>query len=179
MTLDGIIQRYRRWILARRGVAIDKACYVHSFVSVGEWPPIHPPKAIQIGAECELGRGVELNPWGGRIRLGRRVFLGPYVIIYGHGGVDIGDHSLVGMHCRILSSNHAVPPRDKVIRNEPDIPLRTIIGRDCWLGAGVTVLGGIEIGDGCVVGAGAVVTKNLPPYSIASGVPAQITGQRQ
>ena len=55
----------------------------------------------------------------------------------------------------------------------------TRIGADVWLGAGVTVLGGVTIGDGCVVGAGAVVTRDLPPYAIAVGVPARVTGSRR
>lgn len=178
MTLAGLIQRYRRWRLGARGVSVDRSCYVHALVSVGKWPRVHQPKAVQIGPECELSRGVELNPWGGSIRLGRRVFVGPYVIIYGHGGVEIGDHCLISMHCSIVSSNHTIAARDTIIRNEPDIPMATKIGRDCWLGAGVRILGGVKIGNGCVVGAGAVVAKDLPPYSIAVGVPARVIGGR-
>src|SRR5262249_43105640 len=136
MTLNGLIQRYRRWRLGQRGVVVDRSCFVHGYVSVGAWPRVHAAGAIRVGPECELGPGVELNPWGGHIHLGRRVFLGPYVVIYGHGGVDIGEHSLIAMHCRVLSSNHMVPARDRLIRNEPDVPLPTKIGRDCWLGAG-------------------------------------------
>jgi serine acetyltransferase len=179
MTLPGLIQRYRRWTLARRGVPLDRSCFVHDLVSVGAWPRVHPAGSIVVSSECELSQGVELNPWGGSIRLGRRVFLGPYVVIYGHGGVEVGDQTLISMHCSILSSNHAVPPTDAIIRNQPDIKLPTSIGRDCWLGAGTRVMGGVTIGDGCVVGAGAVVTKDLPPYSIALGVPARVVGQRK
>jgi acetyltransferase-like isoleucine patch superfamily enzyme len=179
MTLSGLVQRYRRWKLAERGVVVDRSCYVHPLVSVGDQPRVHPRNAIQIDPECELGRGVELNPWGGRIHLGRQVFLGPYVVIYGHGGVEISDHCLIAMHCCILSSNHTIPPRSEIVRHKPDIFLPTKIGRDCWLGAAVTVLGGVQIGDGCVIGAGAVVTKDMPPYSIANGVPARVVGQRK
>jgi acetyltransferase-like isoleucine patch superfamily enzyme len=106
------------------------------------------------------------------------VFIGPQVVIYGHGGVEIGDDTLISMHCCILSSNHTVPAAAKKIRDQPDLLLPTKIGRDVWLGAGVKVLGGVTIGDGCVVGAGAVVTRDLPPYSIAMGVPARVTGRR-
>jgi acetyltransferase-like isoleucine patch superfamily enzyme len=151
---------------------------VGALVSVGPNPRVHPVDAIIVEPGCELGQGVELNPWGGRIRLGKRVFVGPYVVVYGHGGVEIGENTLISMHCRILSSNHTVPPRDAIIRNERDILLPTKIGRDCWLGAGVTVLGGVEVGDGCVVGAGTVVTKNLPSHSISHGVPARVVGER-
>ena len=90
----------------------------------------------------------------------------------------IGKDTLISMHCRILSSNHTIPPPGTVIRSKPDQPRATRIGRDVWLGAGVTVLGGVTIGDGCVVGAGAVVTHDLPPHSIALGVPARVVQQR-
>lgn len=178
MTLQGLMQRYRHWSFARRGVAVDRTVVIHGRVSVAVWPRVHAPGAIQIGPGCELGLGTELNPWGGHIHIGRRVFFGPYVVIYGQGGVEVGDDSLVSMHCCILSSNHSIPSRDKVIRDEPNILLPTKIGRDCWLGAGAKILGGVHIGDGCIVGAGAVVTQNLPPYSIAVGVPAKVVGCR-
>lgn len=133
---------------------------------------------IVIGPQAWMERGVVLHAYGGHIALGADVMLGPYVVIYGHGGVDIGDATLISMHCRILSSNHAIPPLGTDIRSQPDVLKPTRLGRDVWLGAGVTVLGGVTIGDGCVVGAGAVVTRDLPPGSIALGVPARVTGQR-
>ena len=133
---------------------------------------------IELGDECGLAGGNILHPYGGVIRLDRNVFLGPGVLIYGHGGVTIGEGSLIAMHCRILSSNHTVAPVGTLIRSQPDVLLPTKIGRDVWLGAGVTVLGGVTLGDGCIVGAGAVVTKDLPPGAIAHGVPAVIQGGR-
>lgn len=136
------------------------------------------PGRIALGRCCELEIGVVLHAYGGQIAVGENVFLGPYSVVYGHGGVVIGDHTLISMHCRILSSNHSVPPLGQTIRSQPDELLPTRIGRDVWLGAGVTVLGGITIGDGCVVGAGAVITKDLPPGSIAHGVPAAVRDHR-
>jgi acetyltransferase-like isoleucine patch superfamily enzyme len=135
--------------------------------------------AIDVAPDCQFSRGVIVHAYGGRVRVGGNVFLGPYVVIYGHGGVEIGEHTLISMHCRILSSNHTVPARDLLIRSQPDVLLPTRIGRDVWLGAGVTVLGGVTIGDGCVVGAGAVVTRDLPPGAIALGVPAVVVRQRE
>ena len=178
MTPAGIIQRYRRWQLARGGVAVDRSCRLGPSISLGPTGKIRPPGVLEIGPESELSIGVELDPWGGRIQIGRRVFLGPYVVIYGHGGIEIGDYSLISMHCCIMSSNHTIPGRAEIIRNQPDILLGTKIGRDVWLGAGVKVLGGVTIGDGSVVGAGAVVARDLPPYSISIGVPARPIGQR-
>jgi acetyltransferase-like isoleucine patch superfamily enzyme len=133
---------------------------------------------ISLGPRCHLETGVVLHAYGGEISLGKNVFIGPYAVVYGHGGVTVGDDTLVSMHCRILSSNHTIPPLDRHIRWEPDVLKPTRIGRDVWLGAGVTVLGGVTVGDGCVVAAGAVVTKDLAPGSLARGVPAVVYGMR-
>lgn len=133
---------------------------------------------ISIGKAAEFQCGAVLRAYGGRIRLSRNVFIGPYVVIYGHGGVEIGDDTLISMHARILSSNHTVPEIGKNIRAMEDRRLPTRIGRDVWLGAGVTVLGGVTIGDGCVVGAGSVVATDLESGSIAVGVPARLQKMR-
>ena len=178
MTVPGLIQRWRRWRLARRGLQLDRSCYVGPGVSLGpdNVPPLN--DAVKVADSCELNQGVELNTFGGSIRIARRVWLGPYVVIYGHGGVEIGESTLVSMHCTILSSNHAIPPKDTPIRHVPDTLLPTRIGRDVWIGANAVILGGVTIGDGCVVGAGAVVTRSLPAYSVATGVPAKVLRQR-
>jgi carbonic anhydrase/acetyltransferase-like protein (isoleucine patch superfamily) len=161
-----------------RGVDISPGCTLAPGVRLQRGVRDGRPGPIALGAGCRLEDGALLWAWGGKISLGTNVFLGPYVVIYGHGSVEVGDDTLVSMHCRILSSNHAVPPPSTPIRTQPDVLLPTKIGRDVWLGAGVTVLGGVTIGNGCVVGAGAVVTKDLPPNSIAVGVPARVVGQR-
>ena len=133
---------------------------------------------IRIGDQGWIEKGTVLWAFDGSIRTGTNVFLGPYVTIYGHGGVEIGDQTLVSMHATILSSNHTVPGREKEIRAQPDILLPTKIGRDVWIGAHAVILGGVTIGDGCVIGAGSVVTKDLPAYSIAVGVPANVVRSR-
>lgn len=167
-----------RWLRVR-GHAVDATARIASGVVLQRGvSPQSAPGTIEVGARCELDRGVVLHAWGGQIRLAPRVVLGPYAVVYGHGGVEIGEASLISMHCRILSSNHGVPPPGVEIRSQPDVRLPTRIGKDVWLGAGVTVLGGVTIGDGCVVGAGAVVAHDLPPYTVSVGIPARVIRQR-
>lgn len=133
---------------------------------------------IALGESCWIEQGAVLWAFDGSIELGPSVFIGPHAVIYGHGGVTIGERTLVSMHCCIVSSNHGVPAAGVPIRDQPDLLLPAKIGRDCWLGAGAIVLGGVTLGEGCVVGAGSVVTKDLPPNSIAVGTPARVIGQR-
>ena len=169
---------WRARMTSLTGVVVGKGVRIGSGSEVSLGPAAARRGVIELGNFTHLEYGVLIHPYGGRVALGRNVFIGPYTVIYGHGGVEIDDDTLISMHCRILSSNHTVAPVGTDIRSQPDISLPTRIGRDVWLGAGVTVLGGVIIGDGCVIGAGAVVTKNLPPNSIAIGVPAQVMRHR-
>lgn len=163
---------WRRLWLQCQGVSIGRG-------EIGAGVRARPGRGrIAIGAECTLEPGTILDAYHGSIDIARWVFIGPYTVIYGHGGVTIGEGSLIAMHCRIVSSNHTLSPIGTPVRSQPDVLLPTKIGRDVWLGAGVTVLGGVTIGDGCIVGAGAVVTKDLPPGSIAFGTPAVVKGYR-
>jgi serine acetyltransferase len=142
---------------------------------------LHNPAArgvIKLGDGAWLERGVVLWAFNGSINLQRNVFLGPYVTIYGHGGVEIGEETLVSMKATILSSNHAIPELGKVIRQQPDELLPTKIGRDVWIGANAVILGGVTIGDGAVVAAGAVVTKDVEAGAIVAGVPARVIRRR-
>lgn len=157
---------------------LDPSCFISRQVLAQLGFANGSPGKISLSPQVKLEQGVILQAWGGNITIKDNVFIGPYTVIYGHGGVTIGQDSLIAMHCRILSSNHTIPERSQHICWQPDILMPTTIGKDVWLGAGVTVLGGVTIGDGCVVGAGAVVTKDLPPYSIAMGVPAKVVNTR-
>ena len=170
------LRRRRLRLLGAEGIASPR--YLESGISSRRGHDGSGPGRVRIGEGAWIERGVVLHAFGGSTELGKNVFLGPYAVIYGHGSVVIGDDSLVSMHCRIHSSNHAMPSRNTLIRSQPDFLLSTRIGRDVWLGAGVTVLGGVWIGDGCIVGAGAVVTKDLPAFSVAWGVPACVTARR-
>jgi acetyltransferase-like isoleucine patch superfamily enzyme len=179
MTIAGMIQRWRRWKLARRGLRLDRSCYVGPAVSLGFDTATKISGTVEVGDACELNQGVELNPWGGSIRIARRVWLGPYVVIYGHGGVEIGEQTLISMHCAVLSSNHAIPPKGTLIRDVPDELLPTKIGRDVWISANAVILGGVTIGDGAVIAAGAVVNRDVEAGAVVAGVPARLVRKRE
>jgi acetyltransferase-like isoleucine patch superfamily enzyme len=171
-------QRARYFYLSNLGIEIDKSSLISSNTVINLGFLNGQKGSIKIASKVHINHGVTLDAWGGSITINENVFIGPYTVIYGHGGVRIGKDTLISMHCRILSSNHMIPDQNSHIRWKPDILLPVTIGEDVWLGAGVTILGGVTVGDGCVVGAGAVVTKDLPPYSVALGVPAKVVKTR-
>lgn len=129
--------------------------------------------------KTKISFGSAIKCYGGSVLISKNTFIGEYVIIYGHGGVEIGSNTLIAMHTCILSSNHTIPSKNEKIRYNPDILLPTKIGSDVWVGANCTILGGVNIGDGAVIGAGSVVTKDVPPYAIVVGNPAKVIKDRE
>lgn len=151
---------------------------------IGHWVVLRPRHGsnrgtIRLGRGCEIQDGARLETWGGSIELQENTFVGPYVVIYGHGGVRIGKDCLISMHCRILSSNHTIPPVGTPIRSMPDVLKPTVIEDDVWLGAGATVLAGVRLHQGAIIGAGAVVAHDIPANAIAVGVPAKVICYRR
>jgi carbonic anhydrase/acetyltransferase-like protein (isoleucine patch superfamily) len=171
----------RKMRLSARGAEFLGRAFVERHVDVDLGERWGKRGRIVIGDAAHLSIGVVLHcfGFGGTIAIDENVFLGPYSVIYGQGGVHIGRDTLVAMHARIIAANHKIPDRNHRMRYEPDELLPIEIGSDVWIGGGVTVTGGVTIGDGCVVGAGAVVTSDLPAYSIAAGVPARVIGSRE
>lgn len=133
---------------------------------------------IEIGPGTVIHRGAMLLSYGGFIRLGRRCSVNPYSVLYGHGGLVIGDHVRIAAHCVIVPANHGIALDGGLIADQPLSKRGIRIGNDVWLGAGVRVLDGSVIGDGCVVAAGAVVRGTLEPYGVYAGVPIRLIRRR-
>jgi acetyltransferase-like isoleucine patch superfamily enzyme len=133
---------------------------------------------ITIGRGTVIHRGAMLIPHGGFIRLGFRCRVNPYSVLYGHGGLTIGDHVRIAAHCVLIPANHGIALDGGLIAEQPLTRRGIRIGNDVWLGAGVRVLDGAVIGNGCVVAAGAVVRGELEPYGIYAGVPAKLVRKR-
>jgi acetyltransferase-like isoleucine patch superfamily enzyme len=134
--------------------------------------------SISIGPGTVIHRGAMLLPLGGFIRLGYRCRVNPYSVLYGHGGLTIGDHVRIAAHCVIVPANHGIALDGELIAEQPMSKRGIRIGNDVWLGAGARVLDGAVIGDGCVIGAGAVVRGELESHGIYAGVPAKLVGRR-
>ena len=109
------------------------------------------------------------------IEIGNNVSFAAYVHIWGLGGVKIGNRVMIGSHSAISSITHDYCS-DIMYYNNVTKPV--IIGNDVWIGSHAVILPGITIGDGAVVGAGCVVTKDVEPFDIVVGVPGHILKKR-
>lgn len=95
------------------------------------------------------------------------------------GAVSIGDNVMMGPDVLIYTTNHRFANRDIPMRKQGYQPEKPVsIGNDVWIGARVIILPGVHIGDGCVIGAGAVVTKDVPAYCVCAGNPAKVIKER-
>ncbi len=122
--------------------------------------------------------GIRINP-GNNIILGDGVDLAWGVLITTSGGIEIGDRTLIGYNTHIFSSNHNIPPVPQRIVDAGHSNKKVIIQNDVWIGAGCIILPGVTIGEGAVVAAGSVVTKDVKPFTLVGGVPAVLIKERE
>jgi acetyltransferase-like isoleucine patch superfamily enzyme len=133
---------------------------------------------IVAGTKCRIRRGAMLIPFGGFIKIGDDFSLNPYSVLYGQGGLTIGNDVRIAAGCVIIPSNHIFDDVNKPIRMQKISKLGVTIEDDVWIGANVTVLDGAHIAKGCVIAAGAVVRGRTEPYGVYGGVPAKLIKMR-
>jgi acetyltransferase-like isoleucine patch superfamily enzyme len=135
-------------------------------------------EGITIGDHTEIYDGALLMTYGGVIRIGANVGINPYCVLYGHGGLTIGDDTLIAAHVVIIPANHKFDRGDVPIRSQGLTCRGVTIGKNVWLGARTVILDGVSIGEGAVIGAGSVVTRSIPQRAVAVGVPARVVKVR-
>lgn len=143
-------------------------------------------KCILIGDYCRFNRCCEVNAWEKykgysyhpQIIIGNNCSFGAYNHITCVNKITIGCHLLTGMNVIISDNNHGflkleetdIPPNMRELSSKGEI----VIGNNVWIGDKVAVLGGVKIGDGAIIAANAVVTCDVPPNTVAAGIPARI-----
>lgn len=155
----------------------NDACEFHY---IGEGCKIVSPHFIKTGKNVGLSEGCYLNANGGLIEIGSGSLFNQDVHINAScgGAIRIGEDCLIGPAVVMRTASHRFGDPDVLIRNQGHTIGDIVLGRDCWVGAQVVILGGVTIGDGAVIGAGALVNRNIPSMSIAVGVPAKVVKQR-
>ncbi|RKQ50972.1 acetyltransferase-like isoleucine patch superfamily enzyme [Roseivirga pacifica] len=177
-------------------------------VLVGRRVTIRSAHKLSVGKNFLIEEGAELNCNAlGGMHFGNRVTIGKYAIvrpsnIYGGAvgeGMSIGDNSNIGPYSYIgcsgkvtIGNNVMMGPRVSMFAenhnySDTSIPMKEqgvslseiVVNNDCWIASNATILAGVTIGEGSIIAAGAVVTKDIPPYSIVAGNPAKVIKSRK
>lgn len=170
----GFASRARNLGYRLLGVDLRDYCWLRSIEIPRQWGDI-------VLHGCALDRGVVLlcsgAPRPGKIEIGNGAYLNRYTMLDAHEGISIGRDVMIGPHCYLTDGNHGLD-RDSSVKNQPMSTRPIIIEDEAWLGAHVTVLPGVRIGRGAVIGAGSVVTHDIPAFNIAFGSPAVVRRTR-
>ena len=174
--LEQQLARFETWtayirstMLTVRGAHVDRRVAIHRNCRIDR------PWGVSIGERTRLEQGVwlKLVDDEARLNIGTHTFIGSNTQFDVLNHVEVGDHTLIAPGCFISDHQHGLEARGLLIDQQPCISRPIIIGSDVWLGVGVSVLAGVTIGESAVVGAGSVVTRNIPATAIAVGVPAR------
>lgn len=126
----------------------------------------------EVGERCYIEPPFYSNFGGKHVHLGEYVYCNFGVTMVDDTHIYIGDHTMIGPHVTLATAGHPIMPELRELGYQYNMPIH--VGKNCWIGAGVVVLPGITIGDNVVVGAGSVVTKDLPDGVVAVGNPCRI-----
>jgi acetyltransferase-like isoleucine patch superfamily enzyme len=136
--------------------------------------------SIKIGERTQIEDYVYIYNSGADIEIGRDCFIGLFNLINGgFKALKMGDYVIIGANTSIIATNHGFADINIPIRYQKSTSKGILIEDDVWIGAGCKILDGVTIGRGSVIGAGSVVTKSIPEYSVAAGVPARVIYSRK
>jgi acetyltransferase-like isoleucine patch superfamily enzyme len=137
------------------------------------------PQGVALGERTviESGAYLKLVSTGASLTIGAYTFIGRNTEFDVQGPVVLGDHTLIAPGCFITDHSHRFVA-DRRIDQQPCTTSPVTIGSDVWIGANSVILPGVNVADGAIVGAGAVVTKDVGPMDIVAGVPARKIGSR-
>jgi acetyltransferase-like isoleucine patch superfamily enzyme len=137
------------------------------------------PENVHLGHNVYIGHQTILKGYyRNTMRIGDGTWIGQQCFLHSAGGITIGDHVGIGPSVRILSSQHTEAGRETPILLSPVEFAAVRIDEGADLGVGSIVLPGVHIGQGAQVAAGAVVSRDVPPYAVAAGVPAKVIRYR-
>lgn len=126
----------------------------------------------EIGEECYIEPPLHSNWAGKHVHFGKGVYANFNLTLVDDTHIYVGDYTMFGPNVVLATAGHPILPELRPLAYQYNMPIH--IGKNCWLGAGVIVLPGVTIGDNTVIGAGSVVTKDIPANVVAVGNPCKV-----
>lgn len=164
------------WFIGRKFGKIGKGCSIRPFINTTHPEYIFLGDDVSIGLLCWIATNTSLSKRKPpRLTIGGRVHIGAYSMIIAANKIDIGNNIIISERVTILDHMHSyeevkVPIIDQPIYSKGPV----VIEDDCFIGANSVILGNVKVGKHSVIGANAVVTKDIPPFSVVAGVPAKV-----
>jgi acetyltransferase-like isoleucine patch superfamily enzyme len=151
-------------------ISVGPYCVVEARVTLDTGTP---HGVIVISSRSKIKAGALLRCYGNEIHIGHRVSVGEYCLIAAHGGVKIGDFSMIGPYTMINAATHIIGG-DEQFRFQGEIARGVEIGEDVWIGARCTVLDNVQIASRSIVGAHSLVNRSTRSRTISVGTPARL-----
>ncbi len=158
----------------------EQLCYLDRLYDFNATRPSEMEKRIALMQEmfAEIGEGCYIEPpfhsnmGGHHVHFGKYVYANFNLTCVDDTHIYVGDHTMFGPNVTLATAGHPLLPELRIQGYQYNMPIH--IGKNCWLGAGVIVMPGITIGDNVIVGAGSIVTKDLPDNVVAVGNPCRV-----
>jgi acetyltransferase-like isoleucine patch superfamily enzyme len=173
----GFIVRYWFWklVIHSMGGSVGKDVKFYGGVRIVG----NGPDAIHIGDGVRILRGVTMSTTpAGKIHVGEKVHIGENNIIFSDIGITIGDNVIIGSQNIIVDFDHIYKNVENPINQQGINKREIIIEEDVWISSHCVITKGVRVGKGAVIGAGSVVNKDVPAYSVAVGVPVRVIKKR-
>lgn len=155
-------------------IKVEAGCVIQKSAVIKSWKG----GKVAIGMNTEIMHGVIILTYGGTITIGANCSINPYCILYGHGGLTIGNNVLIAGGTMVIPSNHCFTSKEVPIAHQGNTCKGIIIEDDVWIGHACSILDGTTIGRGSIVAAGSVVNSDVPAFTIVGGVPAKVLKRR-
>ncbi len=153
----------------------------HRGLILGQNVEIRSPRLLKLGNNVQIDKGTILHCGGmewsegkGHIYIGDASYIGPNCVLFGAGEIEIGAHVLISPGVVLASHQHSFERADLRFDEQPSQFARIVIEDNVWIGSNATILPGVRIGEGAIVGAGAVVTRDVAGHTLVLGVPARV-----
>lgn len=172
---DGAASRLRNVVYRQLGANLTGYVWLRAIEIPRNWAD------ITLEGGVALDRGVTLLCSGAlekdKLIIRSGTYINRYTMLDAHQHLEIGRDCMIGPHCYFTDANHGMA-LDAAVKSQPMKPAPVIIEDEVWIGAHVIVLPGVHIGRGAVIGAGSVVTSDIPSNAVAVGVPARVVKNR-
>jgi acetyltransferase-like isoleucine patch superfamily enzyme len=167
---------WQREVQARLGeletVELEEGCFIAPEANLFA----EPGRPIRVAAGASVAAEVFLH---GPVTLARGVSINARASLDGGaGGIRIGEGTRVATGATLYAFDHGLAP-DRPVREQPVTSRGILLGADVWVGANAGITDGVTVGDHAVIGMGAVVTRDVPPWAVVGGVPARVLGDRR